>query len=87
MSTEMKKLTRSQDDRIVAGVAAGLAEYLKVDATIVRLLFALSAFVGGGGFFVYVLMMLIVPEAPKAGSAVRTAEPVEAEVVEVANEE
>lgn len=62
MSDDIKRLCRSRDDRMIAGVCAGLAEYISVDPTIVRLLFVLGLFVGGATFWAYLIMMLIVPE-------------------------
>lgn len=62
MSDDIKRLYRSRDDRMVAGVCAGLADYIGVDPTIVRLLFVLGLFVGGATFWAYLIMMLIVPE-------------------------
>ena len=44
---------RSQHDRVVAGVCGGVAEALKVDATLVRLVFALLSLAGGAGIFLY----------------------------------
>jgi phage shock protein C len=57
-----KRLTRSQDDRVVAGVAGGMAEYLGIDPTIVRVLWVL-AFLPGGvpGLLLYVLCWLVMP--------------------------
>jgi len=57
-----KRLHRSEDDRMVAGVCAGLAEYIDIDPTIVRLLFVLGLFVGGATFWAYLVMMMVVPE-------------------------
>jgi len=62
VSDDIKRLYRSRDDRMVAGVCAGLADYIGVDPTIVRLLFVLGLFVGGATFWAYLIMMLIVPE-------------------------
>ena len=62
MYDDIKRLYRSRDDRMIAGVCAGLAEYISVDPTIVRLLFVLGLFVGGATFWAYLIMMLIVPE-------------------------
>ncbi|MCD6576927.1 MAG: PspC domain-containing protein [Anaerolineaceae bacterium] len=59
-----KRLYRSKDDRMVAGVCAGLAEYIDIDPTIVRLLFALGLIAGGATFWVYLVMMMVVPEEP-----------------------
>ncbi len=58
----IKRLYRSRDNRMISGVCAGLAEYVDVDPTIVRLLFVLGLFAGGATFWVYLVMMLVVPE-------------------------
>jgi phage shock protein C len=71
MTAEVKRLYRSRDERMIAGVAGGLGEYFAIDPTIVRLLFALSVFFGfGTGLLVYLILMLVVPEEPLASEAV-----------------
>ena len=63
MSTDYKQLTRSNTDRMIAGVCAGLGEYLNIDPTVVRLLFVLGFFLSGGGVLIaYLIMAVIVPE-------------------------
>lgn len=63
MSTEYKQLTRSISNRMIAGVCAGLGEYLNIDPTVVRLLFVLGFFLTGPGILVaYLIMAIIVPE-------------------------
>ena len=57
-----KRLTRSTNDRMVAGVAAGLAEYLEIDPVLIRLAFVLLTFAGGPGLLAYLILWLIVPE-------------------------
>ncbi len=57
-----KKLTRS-NDRMVAGVAAGLAEYFDIDPVIVRLIFVTLTLLGGPGLILYIIMWIIMPEA------------------------
>jgi phage shock protein C len=57
-----KKLTRNANDKMVAGVASGLASYFKLDVTWVRIAFALAAFFGGGGIWVYIILWIAVPE-------------------------
>ena len=60
-----KKLYRSTTDRKVAGVCGGLAEYLGVDATVVRLVFiALLIFGVAPIILLYFIMWIIMPEAP-----------------------
>ena len=63
MNTETKQLTRSKSNRMVAGVCAGLGEYLGIDPTVVRLLFVLAFFgLHGGLLLAYLIMAIVVPE-------------------------
>ena len=63
MNTEYKQLTRSTSNRMIAGVCAGLGEYLNIDPTIVRLLTLLAFFTGFGGIaLVYLIMALVITE-------------------------
>lgn len=55
------RLVRSRDDRLLAGVAAGIAGHLGLHPTIVRIAFVLSAFAAGFGIIVYVLTWLLAP--------------------------
>ena len=59
-----KKLYRSAREKMLGGVAAGVAEYFDVDPTIVRLVFVLSIFVGGAGIIAYIVMWIVVPQGP-----------------------
>lgn len=61
---ERKRLYRSREKRRVAGICAGLADYLGVDATLVRIAWVLFALAGGPGVLVYIIMAAIVPEEP-----------------------
>ena len=58
------RLYRDADDKIIGGVCAGIANYLNIDPAIIRILFAIVAFVGGGGFFIYILLWIFLPKAP-----------------------
>lgn len=59
-----KKLYRSRKEKMLGGVAGGLAEYFDVDVTIVRIIFVVTLFIGGGGFLAYLIMWIVVPEEP-----------------------
>jgi len=59
-----KKLYRSSKDKMLGGVAAGLAEYFDIDPTLVRVLFVLTFFFGGSGLLAYIIMWIVVPEEP-----------------------
>ena len=59
----MKKLTRSKNNRVIAGVAAGMASYLNIDPTVVRVLWALTLLPGGiPGIILYIVCWIIIPE-------------------------
>jgi phage shock protein C len=69
--TSYRKLTLSATDSKIAGVCGGIAEYLDVDPTIVRLIWvALSVVPGGlvGGVLAYLLAWIIIPKAPTFAS-------------------
>lgn len=57
-----KKLYRSSRQNIVAGVCGGLAEYLNIDVTIIRLIWVLTLFAGGAGLVVYIIAAIIIPK-------------------------
>lgn len=61
--TEYKTLTRSKSNRMIAGVCAGLGDYLNIDPTIIRLLFVLGFFTFNGAMLlVYLIMAIVTPE-------------------------
>jgi len=57
-----QELRRSTEDRMLAGVAGGLARYLDVDATLVRIAFVVLTVVGGAGVPLYLASWLLIPE-------------------------
>lgn len=59
-----KKLYLSRVDKKLAGVCGGIAEYLEVDATIIRLLWVASFFLGGVGIFAYIIASFVIPHRP-----------------------
>ncbi len=61
---EPRRLYRSRNNKVIAGVCGGYAEYFDVDPVIMRLLFVLLAFFGGSGFLIYFASMLLLPKAP-----------------------
>lgn len=64
IGAEAKKLYRSGKDRMLAGVCGGLAEYLKIDATIVRIIAVASILFGGLGLLAYLIAWIIIPLNP-----------------------
>lgn len=57
---EQKRLCKSEQNRMICGVCGGLAEYIKLDPTIIRLLFALFGLFGAG-VVVYIIAAIIMP--------------------------
>jgi phage shock protein C len=55
-------LRRAYDGRMLAGVCAGIADYLAVDVTIVRVAFAVFTFLGGAAVPAYLACLLLIPE-------------------------
>ena len=64
----VKRLYRSNDDKLVAGILGGLASYVELDVVLVRLLYiAITIFTGVvPGIVVYILALFIVPRDPEA---------------------
>jgi phage shock protein C len=61
---QTKKLFRSNSDKMLGGVCAGLGEYLGIDPTLVRLGFVLAALLAGHGILIYLIMWIVVPLEP-----------------------
>jgi phage shock protein C len=57
-----KKLFRSRNNRKIAGVCGGLGDYFNIDPTLVRILFLIFLLFGGGGFLLYIICWIAVPE-------------------------
>jgi len=56
------RLYRNDNDKFIGGVCSGVANYLRIDPTVVRILFAIITFGGfGAGFLLYILMWIILP--------------------------
>lgn len=62
----MARLHKSNRNRMVFGVAGGLAEYFKIDPVIIRVLFILLAFANGVGLLLYLILALIMPRPDTA---------------------
>jgi len=58
----MKKLYRSQNQRILAGVCGGLGEYFEVDPVVIRLIWIIFIVFGGVGLIAYLLAWIIIPK-------------------------
>jgi phage shock protein C len=59
-----KRLVRSTNDKKIAGVAAGLADYFDLDPTIIRLVWLLAALFAGTGVLAYIILWIALPPGP-----------------------
>jgi phage shock protein C len=67
MASEYKRLKRSRDDSMIAGVCGGLGEYFAIDPTVIRLAAVVVGFMNpAGAVMAYLLMMIVVPLSPLA---------------------
>jgi phage shock protein C len=65
-----KRLHRSRTEKMIAGVCGGIAEYLDIDPTIVRLIWVLIALLAGAGVLLYLICWIVIPAdlpAPPGG--------------------
>jgi phage shock protein C len=61
----MKRLYRTENNRMIAGVCGGVAEYFNFDPSVVRIVFVLFCMLFGFGMILYILMWMIVPPKSK----------------------
>ena len=61
---DIKRVYRSRTNKILGGVAGGIAEYFEIDPVWIRLLFVLMLFAGGFGIIAYIVCWLIIPLEP-----------------------
>ncbi|WP_069649158.1 PspC domain-containing protein [Caloranaerobacter ferrireducens] len=59
-----QKLYRSTNDKMIAGVCGGIAEYFNIDSTLVRLFWLILGFTMGIGFLAYIICAIVIPESP-----------------------
>jgi len=59
-----KKLYRSKSNKMIAGVCGGVAEYLNIDPTVIRVVWAIACLFGFLGVLAYIACALIIPEKP-----------------------
>lgn len=57
-----KRLHRSNENKVVAGVCGGIAEYFDMDPTLIRLAWILFCALGGSGVLAYIIAAIIIPE-------------------------
>ena len=65
------RLERSRTNRVISGVCGGIAEYLDIDATLVRVVMVILAFPFGVGVLIYFLLLFLMPNPGEAPPFVR----------------
>ena len=60
-----KKLYKSNTDKKLCGVCGGIAEYLNIDSTVVRLILVLALLCAGSGLLAYIIAALVMPNKPE----------------------
>ncbi|MCR5445208.1 MAG: PspC domain-containing protein [Bacteroidales bacterium] len=61
-NSNYRRLMRSTTDRRIAGVCGGLAKYLNVDPTVIRIVFLIALICGSLGFWAYLIIWIAAPE-------------------------
>jgi len=56
-----KKLYRNKKNSKIAGVCLGISDYFKTDPVIIRLIFLITCFIGGGGAIAYIICWIVMP--------------------------
>ncbi len=80
------RLERSTTNRVVAGVCGGIAEYLQVDATLVRVFFVIGTIITGGlGLLGYIILIVLMPQPGKPRPFVKTSGVTTATLEDAAN--
>jgi len=59
---ETKRVYRNSDDKVIAGVASGIANYLNTDPVLIRIAFIIALFFGGLGLIAYIICWVLIPE-------------------------
>ena len=69
-----KRIYRTEDDRKIAGVCGGIAEYFDVDSTLIRLAFVFFVLVAGTGILAYIIAALIMPNESEVEMVIKKEE-------------
>lgn len=59
-----KRLYKSEDNRVLCGVCGGLGDFLGIDPTIIRIIWAILIFAAGSGLLIYIIAAIVMPRQP-----------------------
>ncbi len=63
-TSPIRRLCRSNEDRILAGVCGGLGEYFGINTVLIRLIWVIVTLAGGSGILFYILAWIFIPRKP-----------------------
>lgn len=81
MPTNTKRLTRSSHDKMLGGVAAGIANYFDIDPALIRIAFILITLLGGSGVLAYIILWIVLP--PEEGAVIEPDQQMKQNVEEI----
>lgn len=61
--TPIKRFYRDPENKTIAGVCSGLGHYLNIDSVLIKIVFLVTLFIGGTGFWAYIIFWIVAPEA------------------------
>ncbi len=70
----MKRVYRSDTEKMLGGVCGGLGEYFNIDPTLLRIAFAAATLVHGFGLVVYIVSWIVIPSERKVANSVAVSE-------------
>ena len=65
MAENLHRLYRSRTNRMIGGVCGGFGEFFGIDPTLIRILFVMLGILGGQGILLYLILLIIIPDAPQ----------------------
>jgi phage shock protein C len=68
-NNNIKRLYRSDTDKIIFGVCGGLGEYMEIDPLIIRIIFIALTLAGGSGILIYLVLAILIPQKGTSKSA------------------
>lgn len=63
-NNKIKRLYRSKNDRVIAGICGGIGKYLEIDPVLIRVIWVILIFFGGTGLLAYLIAWLLIPREP-----------------------
>jgi phage shock protein C len=75
MSKSQRRLYRSKNNKVLAGICGGIGEYLNIDPTIIRIMMIVMTIFGGSGILLYAISFFVIPDSSAPQATSQTARP------------